>query len=143
MTSFTPIASILGGSLIGVSASLLLLSNGKAAGVSGIFAGVFRTTGEDRSWRMAFLAGLLGAGLISAWLRPSAIGSPPSFPLGVMVVAGLLVGAGTELGNGCTSGHGVCGISRGSSRSIVATSVFMATGIATVFVVRHVLGASS
>src|ERR1700722_4970805 len=139
MSSFTPIASILGGSLIGVSASLLLLSNGKVAGISGIFAGVFRTTGDDRSWRVAFLAGLLGAGLLFAWLRPSAVRSPPSIPLGVMVVAGLLVGAGTELGSGCTSGHGVCGISRGSHRSIVATAVFMATGVATVYVLRHVL----
>jgi uncharacterized protein len=143
MSNFTPIASTLGGALIGASASMLLLLNGKIAGISGIFGGLLRSSGQDRSWRAAFLAGLLGAGLVFAWLRPGAIGSPPSIALGFMVVAGLLVGVGTELGRGCTSGHGVCGISRGSSRSIVATVTFMATAVGTVYLVRHVLGATS
>jgi uncharacterized protein len=143
MQDFTPFASIAGGLIIGVSASLLLGLNGKVAGISGIFGGLFRPAGEERDWRVAFLVGLLGAGLIFAWQKPSAIGTSPRFPLGLMLVAGLLVGVGTELGRGCTSGHGVCGISRGSKRSMVATMTFMVTGIATVYVLRHVLGAKS
>jgi uncharacterized protein len=142
MSNFTPIASTLGGLLIGVSASLLLILNGKVAGISGIF-GKLLSADPDRDWRAAFVAGLVGAGLLFSWLRPSAIGAPPRFPLGVMVIAGLLVGVGVETGGGCTSGHGVCGISRGSKRSFVATLTFMATGIATVYVVRHLLGVRS
>jgi uncharacterized membrane protein YedE/YeeE len=143
MSNFTPVASIVGGLLIGASASLLLVLNGKVAGISGIFSGLFRAAGGGKAWRVAFVAGLLTAGLFFALLRPNAIGSPPPYPLGLMVSAGLLVGIGTEVGSGCTSGHGVCGISRGSKRSIVATMTFMAAGIATVYVLRHVLGASS
>jgi uncharacterized membrane protein YedE/YeeE len=143
MTDFTPLASTLGGLLIGASASLLLLRNGKVAGISGILGGLFRPSDGDPTWRVAFLAGLLAAGALFAGLRPGAIGSAPSYPLGLIVVAGLLVGSGTALGRGCTSGHGVCGISRGSKRSVVATMTFMATGMATVYVLRHVLGAPS
>jgi uncharacterized membrane protein YedE/YeeE len=143
MSNLTPIASTIGGMLIGSSASLLLLLNGKVAGISGIFGGLFSPASEDRRWRAAFLVGLLGAGLLFSWFRPSAIGSPPPLPLGLLVVAGLLVGGGTELGNGCTSGHGVCGISRGSKRSILATLIFMATAVGTVYLVRHGLGSRS
>jgi uncharacterized membrane protein YedE/YeeE len=141
--SFTPFESTVGGLLIGASASILLLLNGRVAGVSGIFGGFLRSVGEERAWRTAFLVGLLVAGLAFSWLRPSAIGTPPSYPVWLMAVAGVVVGAGTELGSGCTSGHGVCGISRGSKRSIVATVTFIATGAATVYALRHVLGSSS
>ncbi len=141
MSNFTPVASALGGALIGFSATLLLMLDGKVAGVSGIFGGFLGVKGEATGWRAYFLAGLLVAGTLAAWLRPGAIGRPPSLPLGLALIAGLLVGVGTQLAGGCTSGHGVCGISRGSKRSVVATLVFVATGIATVNVARHVLGA--
>jgi hypothetical protein len=141
MSNFTPIASALGGALIGVSATLLLTLNGKVAGVSGIFGGLLDATGEDREWRASFLAGLLLAGTIAAWLQPGAIGRPPALPLGLMVIAGLLVGIGTQLASGCTSGHGVCGISRGSKRSVAATLAFVSAGVVTVHILRHVLRA--
>jgi uncharacterized membrane protein YedE/YeeE len=143
MSNFTPLSSALGGALIGASASVLLLLDGKVAGVSGILGGVLRPSGGDRIWRGLFLAGLILAGAISAWLWPSAIGPAPPFPLYVLAGAGLLVGIGTELGSGCTSGHGVCGLSRGSMRSVAATLTFMATGVATAYVLRHLLGAHS
>jgi hypothetical protein len=139
MSNFTPLASTLGGALIGASASLLLMLNGKVAGISGICSGFLRVGGKDRSWRSFFLAGLVFAGVIAAWLQPSAIGPAPPLPLDLMLLAGLLVGVGTELGSGCTSGHGVCGISRGSMRSIAATMTFMVTGVATVYVLRHLV----
>ncbi|NPC69934.1 YeeE/YedE family protein [Corallococcus sp. AB004] len=132
---------LLGGVLIGLSASLLLLAQGRVAGISGIVGALLGPIREDVSWRILFLGGLLTGGLVLAWLRPS--GFPASVPLdlrqlSLLVGAGLLVGFGSQLGNGCTSGHGVCGISRGSVRSIVATLTFMATGALTVFFVRHV-----
>jgi uncharacterized protein len=142
MTSFTPVASLLGGALIGLSASLLLTLNGKVAGISSIVGGALRSKAEERGWRVAFLLGLLAAGFVFSRVTPGAIGSP-AISLGGLLLAGLLVGAGTELGNGCTSGHGVCGISRFSKRSIVATLAFLGAGMATVYVVRHVLGLSS
>ena len=141
MSNFTPIASALGGALIGVSATLLLTLNGKVAGVSGIFGGLLDATGEEREWRASFLAGLLLAGTIAAWLQPGTIGRPPALPLGLMVIAGLLVGIGTQLASGCTSGHGVCGISRGSKRSVAATLAFVSAGVVTVYILRHVLRA--
>lgn len=140
MTHFTPFSAALGGAFIGASASLLLLLNGKVAGISGIFGGLLNPRSSERSWRALFLAGLLGSGLLFAWLRPGAIGSAPALSLGSVLLAGLLVGSGTALGGGCTSGHGVCGIARGSTRSVLATLTFMATGFATVYVLRHALG---
>jgi len=137
-TSFTPIASALGGALIGLSAALLMAFNGRIAGVSGIAARLFPPY-EDREFagRLAFVAGLVAAPL----LVRLATGSLPSQSIvagaPVLVVAGLLVGFGSVWGNGCTSGHGVCGISRFSMRSLVATAIFMATAIVTVFLVRH------
>lgn len=126
-----------GGALIGLAAALLLGLSGRIAGVSGILGGVL-TAASDRAWRIAFVAGLpLGAGLFAA-----ATGSlPQQLQVGwlPMAVAGLLVGFGTRLGSGCTSGHGICGMARLSPRSIAATAVFMATGIGIVFVVRHLL----
>ncbi len=140
MHSFAPIPALIGGALIGLSASLLLLTHGRVAGVSGLYGGILRRGSADRALRVAFIAGLLLAGLLVRVLFPSAFESSGTAALLTTLVAGLLVGIGTQLGNGCTSGHGVCGISRLSLRSLVATGTFMATGIAAVFVVRHVIG---
>jgi uncharacterized membrane protein YedE/YeeE len=141
MTNFTPLSALLGGALIGLSASLLLLANGRVAGISGILGGLVAHAGKDRLWRGAFLAGLLLAGLAFVLLRPSAFGAG-SASVPVLAAAGLLVGVGTRLGSGCTSGHGVCGLSRLSPRSLAATVTFMVTGGLTVFVTHHVLGVS-
>jgi uncharacterized membrane protein YedE/YeeE len=130
---------LMGGVLIGLSASLLLLFNGRIAGISGIAFGLFRRAGRDElAWRLAFLLGLMGAGATAMNLLGQRTPSPASVP--VLILAGLLVGYGTSLGGGCTSGHGVCGLARLSKRSLVAVLVFMGSAIATVFVVRHVLG---
>lgn len=137
---FTPVPALVGGALIGLSASMVLLTHGKVAGISGLLGGALRPGTSDRGFRVAFLLGLAIAGLAMRLVQPAMFASAwmPSLPMAL--VAGLIVGFGTQLGNGCTSGHGVCGISRLSTRSFVATLAFMATGFATVFVVRHVLG---
>jgi len=139
MTDFTPISSTIGGALIGASALLLWLTLGRVAGISGILGGLAGATAEDRGWRIAFLAGLVGAPLLVALLLGAPQAEIAAGPA-LLVAAGLLVGFGTRLGGGCTSGHGVCGIARLSPRSIVATLVFMATAGVTVFVTRHVIG---
>lgn len=142
MENFTPIASLIGGVLIGVSASVMLLLDGKIAGISGVFAGVLKPIKGDTAWKACFLAGLLAGGLLLRIALPSAFDFGILRPWGTLLLAGFLVGFGTRLGNGCTSGHGVCGVSRGSVRSMVATATFVATGVVVVFVVNHVLGAS-
>ena len=132
---------LLGGALIGLSASLLLLANGRVAGISGVVGALLAPVRGDISWRMLFFGGLLTGGLLLVWLHPVSFVAPESPRAGgvaLLVVAGLLVGFGSRLGNGCTSGHGVCGISRGSARSLAATVTFMATGVLTVFLARHV-----
>lgn len=138
MDSFTPFSALAGGALIGLAASLLMLSLGRVAGISGMFAGALDrrpSGGEDGSHRLWFLGGLLLAGLVARLVAPGAAsGSGGSFVLAA--AAGLCVGAGTQLGSGCTSGHGVCGLSRFSKRSLVATLTFMATGILTVAALR-------
>ena len=139
MSNFTPVPALLGGMLVGLSASLLLLSHGKIAGISGIIGGLLTPGTEDRSYRLWFLAGLLAAGAGLRALYPAAFAGGAAAPLGAVALAGLLVGYGTRLGNGCTSGHGVCGLSRFSPRSLAATMTFMATGAIAVFVTRHVL----
>jgi uncharacterized membrane protein YedE/YeeE len=131
MHDFTPISALLGGGLIGLAASVLLVGNGRIAGISGIFAGLFLPTRGDWLWRALFVLGLLGAGTAALWLAPERIGAAPR-SLSTLIIAGLLVGSGTRLGSGCTSGHGVCGISRWSLRSIVATLTFMIAGMVTV-----------
>lgn len=141
MHDFTPLPALLGGAIIGLAASLFALTHGRVAGVSNLFAGIFRPGIHDRWLRIAFVLGLIVSGLAFRVLRPAAFESGWSPTLPFAMAAGLLVGFGTQLGSGCTSGHGVCGISRLSVRSFVATGTFMATGFATVFVVRHVLGA--
>lgn len=143
-TEFTPIASLLGGVLIGLSAALLLLTVGRIAGISGIAGGL--TTRLPRAeilWRGLFVIGLLAGGAAMAAGSPDMFQYAIDRPLGAIVVAGLLVGFGSRLGSGCTSGHGVCGISRLSRRSLVATATFMAAGILTVFVTHHVIGVGS
>lgn len=132
--------SLLGGIAIGLAAAILLLFNGRTAGISGIAGGLLSRARGDKGWRLAFVAGLVGGGLLLQAAAPATIGAPASASVGLALVAGLLVGFGTRLGNGCTSGHGVCGLSRGSVRSLAATITFMATAALTVFVVRHVVG---
>jgi uncharacterized membrane protein YedE/YeeE len=136
---FTPWASLAGGVLIGLASASFILLNGRIAGISGIVGGLLRPAANDSTWRIAFLLGLLAAPLLFA-----AFAAPvqPRIEAGwtELVVAGFLVGTGTSYASGCTSGHGVCGLSRLSPRSMVATLAFMAAGAATVFVVRHALG---
>lgn len=129
-----------GGVLIGGAAVLLMAGLGRIAGISGIAGGLLRRGAGDRAWRLAFVLGLLLAPLLLLWTRGSSGIGLPQAGLPWMVLAGLLVGFGTGLGSGCTSGHGVCGIARLSPRSLLATMVFMVCGIATVYLVRHVLG---
>lgn len=138
---FTPWSALLGGGLIGLSASLLWLTNGKIAGISGMLGGLLARRTDERGYRAWFLVGLVTAGVMLLVLRPSAFPTSASAPLWLTAIAGVLVGFGTRLGNGCTSGHGVCGISRMSVRSVVATATFIATGMATVWMTRLVGGA--
>ncbi|WP_242674416.1 YeeE/YedE family protein [Marinobacter halodurans] len=136
---FTPVSALVGGLIIGLAAVLLILINGRIAGISGILGGLLTPSRGESAWRAAFLLGMIAAPLL--WLALAALPAiqiEASTPL--LIVAGLLVGFGTRLGSGCTSGHGVCGLSRLSPRSLVATVLFMGAGFATVFVVRHVLG---
>lgn len=142
MEAMSPFAAIGGGLLIGTAAALLLLFTGRIAGVSGMAATAtgIASGGASRSQAAAFLVGLpLGAGLITLLVRTPEVTITSSVPL--LIAAGLMVGFGTRLGNGCTSGHGVCGIARLSPRSLAATATFMASAVATVFVMRHAIGA--
>jgi uncharacterized membrane protein YedE/YeeE len=139
MYHFTPLSGLIGGALIGLAATLLMLSAGRLAGVSGIVGG-FLTTASDRAWRLAFIVGLIAAALIGPLLGTPTAAHLSSSNLVLYAAAGLLVGFGSRMGNGCTSGHGVCGFARFSTRSIVATLVFMATAIVTVAIVRHGIG---
>ncbi|MBB1602463.1 YeeE/YedE family protein [Variovorax sp. UMC13] len=136
---FTPLAALAGGVLIGIAAAMFVLLNGRIAGISGVLGGLFRSSPGDLAWRLAFLLGLVCApaiyALVAVLPRPQI-----NAGYGALVAAGLLVGIGTRYGSGCTSGHGVCGLSRLSPRSLVATLAFMGAGFATVFVIRHLLG---
>jgi uncharacterized protein len=140
MENFTPIASAAGGALIGVSASIMLLATGRITGISGILGGLGRPARGDASWRLAFLAGLLAGGVLLALARPEALAFELDRSWGAMALAGLLVGFGSRLGGGCTSGHGVCGLSRLSTRSLVATMTVMATGVAIAAIVTNLMG---
>ncbi len=139
MTDFTPISALLCGCLIGLSASAMLLFDGKVVGISGILAGVLRPVRGDTLWRACFIGGLVVGGLILRMLLPAAFDFGILRSPAALVVGSLLVGFGTRLGNGCTSGHGVCGIARLSVRSLVATTTFIATGAAVVYALKHVL----
>ncbi|UUX94555.1 YeeE/YedE family protein [Aquabacterium sp. J223] len=137
--AFTPYASLAGGLLIGMAAAMLVLLNGRIAGISGILGGLLRPAKGDIAWRLAFVFGLMASPLLYA--RFALLPSPRiDASWGALVLAGLLVGVGTRYGSGCTSGHGVCGLSRLSARSLAATVTFMAAGFATVFVIRHAWG---
>jgi uncharacterized protein len=140
MDNFTPVPALIGGLLIGASAALFLILNGRIAGISGILGGLLQPANSDTRWRLAFLAGLLIAPLVYAGLGGTLPPVSLDVPLWLLAVAGLIVGFGTRLGAGCTSGHGVCGIGRGSPRSLAATAIFMTTAIITVLITRHVLG---
>ena len=133
---FTPWSSLTGGLLIGVAAAILLLFNGRIAGISGILGGLLRPMAGDIGWRMAFVLGLVGAPLVYG-LAASLPSVHVDADMTTLVVAGLLVGIGTRYGSGCTSGHGVCGLSRLSPRSMAATAAFMLAGFVTVFIARH------
>lgn len=134
------VLSTIGGVLIGGAAVLLMAGLGRVAGISGIAGGLIRRNISDRGWRLAFVLGLLIAPVLLLLTRGDSGIGPPQIPLPWMALAGLLVGFGTGVGRGCTSGHGVCGVARLSPRSLLATAVFMVFGVATVYVVRHVLG---
>jgi len=136
---FTPLAALAGGVLIGIAAAMFVLLNGRIAGISGVLGGLLRPVRGDSAWRIAFVLGLVGAPLV--YLLFAALPKPQiDAGYGALILAGLLVGAGTRYGSGCTSGHGVCGLSRLSPRSLVATAAFMGAGFVTVFVTRHLLG---
>jgi hypothetical protein len=135
-THFTPWSSLAGGMLIGVATAMLVLLSGRVAGISGIVGGLIALRRGDIAWRLAFVGGLLVAPLAMVFYS---MNPRIDAGLGTLAIAGLLVGLGTRYGSGCTSGHGVCGLSRLSPRSLVATAAFMAAGIVTVFVTRHIL----
>jgi uncharacterized membrane protein YedE/YeeE len=137
-TDFTPWSALGGGLLIGLAAAMFVLFSGRIAGISGIVGGLLRPATGERGWRIAFLLGLVAAPLVYTLATPL-----PAMRIdagtGMLIAAGLLVGIGTRYGAGCTSGHGVCGLARGSARSLAATLAFMGAGFATVFIVRHLL----
>jgi uncharacterized protein len=141
MENFTPISAFSGGILIGIAATLLLLFNGRIAGISGIMGGLISATSRTEwYWRLAFLAGIIiGASLLHL-IKPELYEARQNFPIWLLACGGFLVGFGTRMGNGCTSGHAVCGIARFSVRSIAATITFMFSGFITVYVIRHALG---
>ncbi len=136
--NFTPVSALLGGLLIGLAATLLLWLNGRVAGISGIAGGLLNSAPGEVAWRVLFLVGLVLGAAAYGVFRPLAV--QIEAPLPILVAGGLLVGFGTQLGKGCTSGHGVCGIARLSPRSMVATLVFMICAVLTVYVMRHVIG---
>ena len=139
LNAFTPWSALAGGVLIGVAAAMFVLLNGRIAGISGVLGGLLAPSRGDIAWRAAFVLGIVAApwvySIVTAWPQPQIDAGQ-----GALVVAGLLVGIGTRYGSGCTSGHGVCGLSRLSPRSLVATAAFMGAGFATVYVIRHLSG---
>ena len=137
--NFTPWSALAGGAVIGLAAALLVLFNGRIAGISGIIGGLIRPKTGDINWRLAFMLGLIAAPIVWQFFTPLPnIQIDTSYTL--LAIAGLITGIGTRYGSGCTSGHGICGISRVSPRSIIATLAFMGTGFVTVYLMRHVLG---
>lgn len=140
MEGFTPWAALAGGTLIGLASLLLLLVNGRIAGISGILGGSLEPKRGDLLWRVLFFFGLFTGGLVTLWWLPASLAIRVDVSTPTVILAGLLVGLGTRIGNGCTSGHGVSGVGRLAPRSIVASATFVAAGMLTVYVVRHVLG---
>jgi uncharacterized membrane protein YedE/YeeE len=141
--NFTPISALAGGVLIGISATLLLLFNGRIAGISGILNGLFLAPKNDRLWRLLFLLGLVLGGLLFNFLVPDFNMPRQNYPLPLLAIGGFLVGFGAKMANGCVSGHGVCGLANLSVRSLMATCTFMVAGMLAVYVVRHLLGFSA
>lgn len=140
MENFTPISALLGGALIGISVSLLLLFNGRMAGISGIMNGVFSAPKKEEVWRTLFLVGLIIGAALFQFLTQDSLSAREGYPLWLIIIGGFLVGFGTRLGSGCTSGHGICGIANFSIRSIGATLTSMASGMLTVFILKHLVG---
>ncbi len=141
MTEFTPLASLLGGAMIGLAAILLMAFHGRIAGMTGILSGLLPPLSNDWAWRAAFIAGVIVApALIIIVAEASTVPFESPVPTPWLIIGGLIVGIGVHFGGGCTSGHGVCGLARLSPRSIAATLIFMASTALTVFVVRHLLG---
>ncbi len=140
MENFTPVSGFAGGLLIGAAASLLIVLNGRIAGISGILGGIFGAKVGDLAWRIAFIAGIVAGPFIVGLAGGTVPGVIVDASLPMLVAAGLLVGIGTRLGGGCTSGHGVCGIARLSPRSLIATAVFFAVAVVTVYLSRHLVG---
>jgi uncharacterized membrane protein YedE/YeeE len=140
MAEFSALSGIIGGAMIGTAAALFLLVTGRIAGISGILGGAITTDAKDLGWRLAFLAGLVLGPLMLRFIAGTEVLITPQTSIPVLVLAGLAVGFGTRLGNGCTSGHGVCGLARGSRRSLAATVTFFLSAMVTVFVARHVIG---
>ena len=138
--AFTPWPALAGGAIIGIAAAMLALFNGRIAGVSGIVGGLLAPVRSDVGWRAAFVIGLIVSPAVAGLLVAALPRPQIDANWGALVLAGLLVGIGTRYGSGCTSGHGICGLSRGSPRSLAATATFMAAGFLTVFVTRHLLG---
>ena len=140
MYSYTPVYAILGGAMIGAALVLVFWFNGRIAGISGLIGGVLNRKEDQKSWRLLFLAGLVLAGFIYHALNPGKFTGVPVLPTPILIIGGFLVGFGTRMGNGCTSGHGVFGIARLSKRSVVATLLFMGSAVITVYLNKHVLG---
>jgi uncharacterized protein len=143
MENFTPFSAFSGGILIGLAATLLLLFNGRIAGISGIMGGMMNADRKELFWRTAFLAGIVIGAFLFNQIKPGFYLPRENFPVWLLACGGFLVGFGTRMGNGCTSGHAVCGIARFSVRSIAATLTFMTSGFLTVYIIRHVLGVSA
>ncbi len=139
MENFTPVSAFSGGLLIGLAATLLLLCNGRIAGISGIMGGLINATRAELFWRIAFLAGIVLGAFLFNQLRPDFNQPRENFPIWLLACGGFLVGFGTRMGNGCTSGHAVCGIARFSVRSMTATITFMVSGFLTVYIICHVV----
>lgn len=143
MENFTPYSALIGGTLIGLAATLLLLLNGQLAGISGIFRSATKFDSPDRLWRILFVIGLIVGGGIAWRVMGPTFALREGFSAPLLIVAGLLVGIGSNIGNGCTSGHGVCGIGRTSARSISATITFFSVALLTTFVIRQVFGGAA
>lgn len=140
MEGFTPVLSTIGGILIGLAAISLLLFNGRIAGISGIVAGILHPEKGNSLWRVVFIAGMLVGAMLIRWLHPEALAIEIDVSNAAILLAGFLVGIGTRIGNGCTSGHGVCGIGRLSIRSIVAVVIFFGSAAITSWIIRHAIG---
>lgn len=140
MENFTPVSALLGGALIGSAAGVLLWFNGRIAGISGIFNGLLSPQRGETAWRALFVVGLIAGAALYGLVNPAGYTPRPGFSVTLLVLGGFLVGFGTRMSGGCTSGHGVCGLGRLSPRSLAATVIFVVTGMATVFVARHLVG---